>query len=189
MDIILLGSGFQHFDRFPTARVTTVDIRHNVGATKVWNLNKTPWPFEDNSFDFVYSSHLLEHLDDTTSFMEEVYRISRPNANVEITVPYFRSKWQAMDPTHKKLFSPWVIHHYTPGVKLGRRQFSLYENYTHSSKVNFELTKFSWNKGIDQTWFQKLLILISRWNMEFYEDKLAPMFPLECMTWELQVRK
>lgn len=189
MNVLILGAGSKNISNFLNSTITTIDIRPNVGASVVWDLNQTPWPFTDDSFDYVLGEHILEHLDDTTKTMEEIYRICRSNAQVEITVPYFRSKWQAIDPTHKKQFMPWTIHNYTPGVKLGRRQFSLYEQYTHSHITNFKLTKFTWNKDIDQTNFQKLLIWISDKNLEFYEDKLAPMFPLECMTWELEVLK
>lgn len=190
MNVLILGAGLKNINnRFPDCNITTIDIRSNVGATIVHNLEVFPWPIADNTFDYVLGEHILEHLEDTTRTLEEICRISKLNATVEITVPYFRSKWQAIDPTHKKQFMPWTIHNYTPNVQLGRRKIQLYEDYTHSNVAKFKLIKFTWNKNIDRTWFQKLLICISDWNLEFYEDKLAPMFPLECMTWELKVIK
>lgn len=39
------------------------------GVDVVHNLNKFPYPFEDNQFDEVYASHILEHLDDLAKVM------------------------------------------------------------------------------------------------------------------------
>lgn len=33
-------------------------------------------PFKDNQFDFVYSSHVIEHVEDVSYFMKEIQRIS-----------------------------------------------------------------------------------------------------------------
>ncbi len=46
-------------------------------------------PFEDNSVDYVYSSHLLEHLhrDDALQLLGEVHRILKPGGWVRICVP------------------------------------------------------------------------------------------------------
>jgi len=188
-NILVLGAGFKHYNKYPNSVITTIDIRSNVGATIVHDLEVFPWPIPDNTYDMLIGEHILEHLEDTTKTLEEIYRVCKPDSEIELTVPYFRSKWQAIDPTHKKQFMPWTINNYTPNVELGKRKIKLYEDYTHSNLAKFILTKFTWNKDIDRTWFQKLLIYISDWNLEFYEDKLAPMFPLECMTWELKVIK
>ena len=34
-------------------------------------------PFKDNEFDFVYASHVIEHIDDVEFFMKEIQRISK----------------------------------------------------------------------------------------------------------------
>ena len=34
-------------------------------------------PFEDNQFDFVYASHVIEHVEDVSYFMREIQRISK----------------------------------------------------------------------------------------------------------------
>ena len=43
----------------------------------VHDLNKTPFPFEDNEFDFSFTSHILEHIKEPIPFLEEVVRISK----------------------------------------------------------------------------------------------------------------
>lgn len=44
---------------------------------------------EDNTVDKLYSSHFLEHVKDFIKTMEEIYRICKPNAEIEIKVPHF----------------------------------------------------------------------------------------------------
>ena len=34
-------------------------------------------PFEDNQFDFVYASHVIEHVEDVSHFIKELQRISK----------------------------------------------------------------------------------------------------------------
>lgn len=46
-------------------------------------------PFRDQSFDVVYHSHLLEHIakDKAANFIEECYRVLRPNGILRVVVP------------------------------------------------------------------------------------------------------
>lgn len=46
-------------------------------------------PYDDNSVDVVYHSHILEHLDRSVaeSFLREIFRVLKPNGIVRIVVP------------------------------------------------------------------------------------------------------
>ncbi|MBC7870304.1 MAG: methyltransferase domain-containing protein [Chitinophagaceae bacterium] len=46
-------------------------------------------PFEDNTFDAVYHSHVLEHLDRTAArnMMQECYRVLKPDGIVRVVLP------------------------------------------------------------------------------------------------------
>ena len=50
-----------------------------------------PFPFEDNSFDFIYSSSLIEHVQDPTNMLYECKRILRPGGRILISFPPFYS--------------------------------------------------------------------------------------------------
>lgn len=41
-------------------------------------------PFDDNSFDLVYASHVIEHVPDPRSFLAEIARVSRALVYVEV---------------------------------------------------------------------------------------------------------
>jgi SAM-dependent methyltransferase len=61
-----------------------------------------PFPAENDSVDDFRAYHVLEHLDNTLSFMQEMYRIAMPGARMEIRVPYGSSDDAWEDPTHKR---------------------------------------------------------------------------------------
>ena len=51
-------------------------------------------PFPDASFDFVYSSNVLEHVEDPCRVMSEAVRITRPGGFIQIVFPNFGSFWE-----------------------------------------------------------------------------------------------
>lgn len=71
-------------------------------ADIVLDLNKENLPFEDSSVDFIYTSHALEHLS-WGGFMHcisEMYRVSKPDSQIYITVPYFQNTLNFANPFH-----------------------------------------------------------------------------------------
>lgn len=56
-----LGCGFNKLDGF-----VNVDNQPLCQPDVLHNLEVTPWPFADDQFDFIYASHCLEHLGETT---------------------------------------------------------------------------------------------------------------------------
>jgi SAM-dependent methyltransferase len=60
------------------------------------------WPFEDDTFNSVYASHILEHLTRPLSMMQELSRVCAPNAIAIIKVPYGSSDNAFEDPTHQR---------------------------------------------------------------------------------------
>ena len=69
--------------------------------------------FPDESFDVVLASHLIEHLNNPKSFLNETYRILKPNGYCFITTPnisgfqahLFGSNWRSAIFDHLYLFS------------------------------------------------------------------------------------
>jgi predicted SAM-dependent methyltransferase len=77
--------------------------RHN--ADIIHDLNLFPYPFESDSIDQVYLDNILEHLDKPMRVMEEVHRITKSGGAVKVIVPYFRSNWAHIDPTHQTFYT------------------------------------------------------------------------------------
>jgi len=94
--------GFLNVDKFPACN-----------PDMVCDLEVFPWPFEDNSAELIILHHVLEHLGETTdkffAVMKELYRISAPDARIEVTVPHPRSHAFLNDPTHVRAISPAIM--------------------------------------------------------------------------------
>ena len=70
----------------------------------IHDLEQFPYPFENSSVDNIILSHILEHIgqkpDTFNSIMKELYRISKNQALINITVPHPRHDDFLSDPTH-----------------------------------------------------------------------------------------
>jgi hypothetical protein len=71
---------------------------------ELWDLERTPWPWPDNSAEEVWFIHSLEHMGGDPkvflAIMQELYRICAPGASVRIHVPHPRHDDFIGDPTH-----------------------------------------------------------------------------------------
>ncbi|MBX4212067.1 class I SAM-dependent methyltransferase [Candidatus Pacearchaeota archaeon] len=149
------------------------------GVDKVWDINKTPLPFKDNTFKEVIISHVLEHVNDVVKTMEEVWRISKPGAVIDIGVPYFSSLNMVKDPTHKHFFAAATFDFFERG-KLGNY-------FDKSSKINFKIIKrtiiYSNNS------FLKIFNPLVNLSQKFYERFFAYIFPSQVLEVKLKVVK
>jgi len=69
----------QRFQRYETADLFMSGVDHNVD---IQNL-----PFGDGSYDFVFSSHVLEHILDDKKAIREIRRILKPGGIAILPVP------------------------------------------------------------------------------------------------------
>lgn len=103
-----IGCGFAKREGY-----INVDSVEAVKPDVLWNLNEFPYPFENNTFDEVLAYSILEHLDDVVKVMEELHRVMKPNAVLDITVPYWDGFGFASDPTHKTMFTEHTFEFFT----------------------------------------------------------------------------
>ena len=61
-------------------------------------------PFDDNTVDGFYMSHVFEHISDTLSLMSELYRIGKNGAKLFIRLPHGSSNDAWEDPTHVRAY-------------------------------------------------------------------------------------
>jgi len=55
---------------------------------------------KSNCADVVHLSHVMERVRDLIPFMEEVYRVCKSGAEVQVAVPYYTSRGAFRDPSH-----------------------------------------------------------------------------------------
>jgi ubiquinone/menaquinone biosynthesis C-methylase UbiE len=63
-------------------------------------------PFRSNSIDGMLLSHVLEHIEHPLNLLEELHRIAKPGATIEIRVPHGASDDAFEDPTHVRQYFP-----------------------------------------------------------------------------------
>ncbi len=109
-----------------------LDIIKREGVDIVHDLNKAPYPFKDNQFDEIYSSHVLEHVDDVLAVLEELYRILKPRGVLRGNVPYYTSAGAFQDVTHKHFFADDTLRFYVVSNSYARKfKFTLRKQVHH----------------------------------------------------------
>jgi SAM-dependent methyltransferase len=89
--------------------VSEPDVRHD--------LNRFPYPFDNDSFDFIESDHLMEHLENPFRVMRELHRIGRNGCRVRLRVPHFSRGFTHAE--HKRGFDASFPLYFDPTFKGG----------------------------------------------------------------------
>ena len=82
-----------------------VDIQAGKGIDKTFDFNKFPYPIENDTYDYIYSKNVLEHLNHPEKVIFELRRIAKSNSVIEISVPHYTNKGAYNDLQHKHFFN------------------------------------------------------------------------------------
>lgn len=158
-----------------------IDSSKEVNPDKVWNLEKTPLPFKDNSVDEVLANHVFEHIVNFIPLMHELHRICKNNSKIKIKTPFYSAWGQYNDPTHVRFFSPFTFNYFKKG------------NYSHEvgcKEDMFKVEKVNINFGIGRAkklnWIFNPLI---NFNHELYCRFFAGIVPASEIEYVLKVIK
>jgi len=125
MDILNLGAGNSPVKVGEGDRGVNHDLRLDPArpwVTVAWDLNELPWPWEDESFDKIVASAVLEHLRlNLLESMGECWRILRPGGLLWVKVPYALAETAFDDPTHYWQFGRHVFEYFDPALKNGKK--------------------------------------------------------------------
>ena len=64
--------------------IDKVSFGHNI----VCDFENDKLPFEDNSVEYIWSNHMLEHIKDPQNLMNECWRVLKKDGIFDIKVPY-----------------------------------------------------------------------------------------------------
>jgi len=97
-----------------------VDYKKWKKEVKIVDLNKQPYPFKDNTFDYVYADNVLEHLQDLFKIFNELHRICKYGAIIEVTSPFWlhptsHSMTHTKNNVSPEWFKPIIDNYYDPG--------------------------------------------------------------------------
>jgi SAM-dependent methyltransferase len=152
-----------------------LDISADTDADIVHDLDVFPYPIEDGSFDQILLQDVIEHVREPIHVFEELHRIARPGARIQLRTPHFSSVLAYGDPTHRHYFSTLAIE-------------SLAEpRFAHYTDVRFRVIHISLD-----LWLPFRLIGLQRLANRIpslYEKYLAFRFPTMNIRAELEVLK
>lgn len=173
MKILAIGSGkIAHREN-----VIRLDISNETGADVVWNLNITPYPFEDGEFDKIECYDVIEHVDNIPSVMQECFRVLKNDGVMYITTPHYSSPNSYIDPTHKFHLSIFSF-----GCFSDEHQYSYYSG----ARFKIDVKKIIFQGPYIR---KMLLTKIANKFPKFYEDHLAWIFPAWFLYFELKAKK
>jgi SAM-dependent methyltransferase len=158
-----------------------VDIIPGSQADLIHDLNLFPYPFDDSTWDRIICLDVLEHVEDVVRTIEEIWRIAKPGALVEISGPFMSSVHYHTDPTHRRAFTSRSFDYFCPGRPLHRYGYS---------QAAFELLDCVYDKGDPER--RGIAGLITRWankNKDRYELRYAYVYPMLQINFTLRTIK
>lgn len=148
---ISLGAGTEIEDGF-----INVDIVALEGIDVVHNLMQFPYPFKDNSAEFIRAKDLIEHLathlpdgrNTLIAFIEECHRILQVGGTLWIQTPSWDADFLWIDPTHVRGYDIRSFDFFDPDTDFGRStgfysdcKFTVKADRLENGNLQFELVK------------------------------------------------
>ena len=152
-----------------------VDIVHDI--------NKLPFPFEDNSVDEIVMDNVLEHLIDPIKTLEELYRICKNSATLHIHVPYFRSFYSTIDPTHRNFFGVNYFNYFDP-THVFQQKYQYFNAKFIVKEITFDM-EWSNSKNI----LHRFIKYVANKRPYTYEARLSHLYPLNSLYFKLEILK
>ena len=154
-----------------------LDLSKDVKADVYHNLNNYPYPFKDNTFDYIYADNVLEILDDIIKPLEELCRISKKDAIIEIIVPLAPTAHAFRDPTHKQFYTYRTFEYFLKNAGL---------NYYSTARFRIVKRKIVFHNRLG---FLTKLININEKICKFLCEFFSQFFPPAFIYVKLEVKK
>jgi SAM-dependent methyltransferase len=105
-----------------------VDMIDLPGIDIVHNLMDFPYPFENESAEYIKAKDIIEHLDHYTkdrkptiiAFIEEVHRILKSKGQLFIQTPSWDAEFLWVDPSHTRGFDLRSFDFFDPSTDFGK---------------------------------------------------------------------
>jgi len=156
------------------------DIVNLKGVDKVFDFNKYPFPFKDNTFEEIKITNAIHCVENLILFMNEISRVCKNGAIIKIKSQFFLSPESACDPLTKTNigYNSFNLFLKNPEEKMGA---------SYDSKAKFKILKRKWI--FSENKYLKWLNFIPNLSPRFYSRFLYFYFPSNKLYFELQVIK
>ncbi|MEM4336503.1 MAG: methyltransferase domain-containing protein [Candidatus Woesearchaeota archaeon] len=165
-----------------------LDIIKNAGVDVVHDLEKFPYPFEDNTFTEILCNHILEHMNNLNKTIDELWRITKKDGIIKIWAPYALGPIFFGDPSHKTPICYRTFENYNidnPNIKFYLTNFN--------SPARFKILKrkiiFSEHAKIKGVRILKFMDYVINLFPRIYERFFCYILPSEMIYIELKVIK
>lgn len=113
---------------------TAIELNKGINI-EIADLEKEKMPYNDNTFDIVYSKSLLEHFYYPERYINEAFRVLKPGGMLLTLVP----DWEA---NYKKYFDDYT--HRTPFTKVSLTNICKINNFTDVNVFKFRQLPIVW---------------------------------------------
>jgi len=128
--------GWLNTDLNPTKKVVFLD------ATK-------RFPFDDGTFDYVFSEHLIEHLayQDGVKFIRECYRVLKPGGKIRVSTPDLRFLIELYTENKTRLqeqYIAWAVDSFLPDIGIYEDTFvinNFFKSWGHKFIYDYKTLK------------------------------------------------
>lgn len=144
-----------------------VDLVRYPGVDFICDITELPLPFENNSCERVRMSHIIEHLPCWVDLIEDLYRVCKDGAVIEITVPHIAARNAWTDPTHCNFFIERTFHYFEDTESIEHSPF-------HGRDWNFKLKECRITFGT--WWWLKPVEWFANKFTGFYENHMMFIF-------------
>ncbi len=153
------------------------------GVDVVHEINRRAYiPFRDNTFEEIYISDVVEHVDDVPWLMSEVHRIARPEATIHIQYPHYTGRNAYGDVTHKRWMGGFALDHFIPATEYGDK-YRYYTMFGRHFPFRIKTKRFSFK-------IREIGDILSKvFGTEICEKYLSAIIPISTVNLELRVLK
>lgn len=156
------------------------DINPASDADVRCDLDAPAFPFATGTFEYVICEHVLEHLENVIKVMEEIHRVSKPDATVLVQVPHFSSVHYYADPTHKHPFALHSFDYFVEGAALHGFSYS---------PARFQVMRAEFPPPASARSLKRATFGLINRHKDWYEKHLSFILPRHLVEFELRVLK
>jgi predicted SAM-dependent methyltransferase len=95
-----------------------------------------PFPFADETFDYVYSEHMIEHIPwtDGQFMLRECFRVLKPGGAIRIATPDMKvllQMYEGVEQPAARQYMHWITDRFLDGVRVYMPQFVINNAFTN----------------------------------------------------------